>query len=655
MAGRRLLSLLNTSSEKPLQAEKRGFDESLVDMDAAGKTSLSPLKWVAIVVPVLLLIAFDYVRHFVLPFSFLHGWSGLLIVWTMALAGVAVFILAIFAVMGKMERDRLRHYRELAAPASVASALGHSLKLEQILSVALDKVMKILDVQGGTVCVLDESRRELEHLAHRGIPPELLGPLNRVKLDGHFHSSVVETGEPAVIEDLWEDPQVGARVRERGFRSLVVVPLSAEGKVVGVMALASTQKRLFSPSLITMLTSIGNQLGMAVRNAVLFQDQVRRSKEFAVLNAISSAVSSSLDLKEVMVAAIDRVLDLMEAEAGEIWLLEESGQELTLAIHRGLFPEGFHEVERFPIGLGLPGLVTQAGEPVICQNLSRDERFLRQSVKDKGFQFLACLPLKSKGRVVGTMSIASLKRHDLSSRDIELLVSAGNQIGVAIENASLHRKVQAMAILEERERIAREMHDGVAQVLGYVNAKTLAARRLLSLGKLCQAEEALGQLDEAAREVYADVREAIVGLRATTSSSRGLIPTVREYSEWFSRQNMIQVEFAVEGLSDDEVGRAAELQLIRIVQEALNNVRKHAQAQRAWVRLSATNGQVHLTLRDDGHGFNPERVARGPWPQFGLQTMRERAESIGGTFGVSSAPGRGTEVKVEVPKGACLS
>ncbi|MDP2743499.1 MAG: GAF domain-containing protein [Dehalococcoidia bacterium] len=612
---------------------------------------LSPLKWATMVVPAAVLIAFDYLRHFVLPFEFLHGWSGFLLLWGLALLGVLVFSQTVFTIIGRMEQQVLRHNRELEATASIATALGQTLKLQQVLEVALNKALDITGVQGGLVCVLDEVRQELVHLAHQGLPQEVLGPLNRAKLSmDPIGAQVVETGSPVILADLWKDPRVAEVAKRFGFRSSVSVPLKADGRVVGVIALASTRERRFSPSEVAMLLGMGSQLGMAVRNAVLFEDLVRRNRELAALNRISGAVSSSLNLNEVMVAAVDSVMDLMESEAGEVWLLDETGKELAMALHRGLFAESFRQIERFRVGEGFPGRVALTGEPMVTQNMSEEAHYLRQSVKDQNFRFFACLPLKSRGRVVGTIDIASRQERELSSSDLQLLSSIGSQIGVAIENAALHQKIQNLAVLEERGRIAREMHDGLAQVLGYVNTKTQAVKRLLSLDQVSQAEEALGQLEEAARDVYADVREAILGLR-TTVSSHGLVSAISEYLDWFSRQNSIQVEVTVEGQADVALEPIKEIQLIRIVQEALSNVRKHAKAQKAWVHLFTADGHLRLTVQDDGQGFDPDRISRGMWPQFGLRTMKERAESVGGTFEVSSVPGQGTTVKLVVPKG----
>ncbi|MDP2936722.1 MAG: GAF domain-containing protein [Dehalococcoidia bacterium] len=633
---------------------KRTAGSANTDQAGGFLAGLGWLRWIIMAVPAVILIAFDYLRHFVLPFEFLHGWSGFLLLWGLALLGVLVFSQTVFTIIGRMERQVLRHARDLEGTAAVATALGHSLKLEHILQEALNKVLEITGVKACTICILDEARKELVHVAYRGLPEEVLGPLQRAKLsEDSIGSRVVETGKPVILTNLWEDPRVADVAKKHGFRSAVSVPLMAEGKVVGVMALASTQERFFSHSEVAMLVGIGGQLGMAVRKAALFEDLVRRNRELAALNRISGAVSSSLNLNEVMVAAVDSVMELMESEAGEVWLLDETGKELAMALHRGLFAESFRQIERFRVGEGFPGRVALTGDPIVTQNMSEEAHYLRQSVKDQKFRFFACLPLKSRGRVVGTIDIASRQERELSSSDLQLLSSIGSHIGVAIENAALHQKIQNLAVLEERGRIAREMHDGLAQVLGYVNTKTQAVKRLLSLDQVPQAEEALGQLEEAARDVYADVREAILGLR-TTVSSHGLVSAISEYLDWFSRQNSIQVEVTVEGQADVALEPIKEIQLIRIVQEALSNVRKHAKAQKAWVQVSASNGHLCLTVRDNGQGFDPDRISRGMWPQFGLRTMMERAESVGGTFEVSSVPGQGTTVKLVVPKGACV-
>lgn len=218
------------------------------------------------------------------------------------------------------------------------------------------------------------------------------------------------------------------------------------------------------------------------------------------------------------------------------------------------------------------------------------------------------------------------------------------------ENLRLQERLQSLAMLEERERIAREMHDSVGQVLGYVNTKAQAVKVLLESGKVAEAQRQLAQLEQAAREVYADLREAIVSLRTATSPDRRLIPALREYVGRFAELSGVQTELITEGDPSRYVfGPTTELHLIRIVQEALTNVRKHAMARQAWVRFSLNEGGLVVIVADDGAGFDPARVQREGWPGFGLQSMRERAEAIGGHFSIRRRDGSGTEVEVNLP------
>jgi two-component sensor histidine kinase len=185
------------------------------------------------------------------------------------------------------------------------------------------------------------------------------------------------------------------------------------------------------------------------------------------------------------------------------------------------------------------------------------------------------------------------------------------------ENLRLQERLQSLAMLEERERIAREMHDSVGQVLGYVNTKAQAVKVLLESGKVAEAQRQLAQLEQAAREVYADLREAIVSLRTATSPDRRLIPALREYIGRFAELSGVQTELVTEGDPSRYIfGPATELHLIRIVQEALTNVRKHAMARQAWVRFSLNEGGLVVIVADDGVGFDPARVQRLGHPEL---------------------------------------
>jgi signal transduction histidine kinase len=211
-------------------------------------------------------------------------------------------------------------------------------------------------------------------------------------------------------------------------------------------------------------------------------------------------------------------------------------------------------------------------------------------------------------------------------------------------------KLRQRAIVEERERIARELHDGQAQLLGYVNTKAMAVRLMLKNRRIEAAERHLLQLEEAARGLFVEVREAILGLKMAGDDGAGLTAMLKEFTVQFTRLSGLPVELtftpAVESLT---LTAETELQLLRIVQESLTNVRKHASATKVQIRMQIDDDTMALTVSDNGQGFDPDRVRADHRPHFGLSTMRERAEAIGAAFSLDSRPGAGTHISVRLP------
>lgn len=375
------------------------------------------------------------------------------------------------------------------------------------------------------------------------------------------------------------------------------------------------------------------------------------NQELEALLAVGRAATSSLYLSEVLEKALDAILRVTSAEAAEVWLATGDG-DLELERHRGLAPEAFLERTRFRRGEGLPGVAAESGAPLLVHDLASDPRFLRQGVTRLGFQSFCALPLRHRGETVGVLAVAARDPEALRAEaELRLLEGIGERLAIAIENSRLHERVLDRAVLEERERIARELHDGLAQVLGYINTQTLAIKKLLASGRSEEAEQQLHAMEDAARQVYGDVREAILGLRTSLASADGLVPSVRRYLESYGEMTRIATRLDVNDQAEAlRLPARTEIQIMRIVQEALSNVRKHAQASRVTVCFTATEDGLTVEVADDGQGFVQQPDTPG-WPHFGLETMRERTAAIGGRFEVVSRPGLGTRVIVNVPLG----
>lgn len=204
--------------------------------------------------------------------------------------------------------------------------------------------------------------------------------------------------------------------------------------------------------------------------------------------------------------------------------------------------------------------------------------------------------------------------------------------------------VEAVAIARERDRISQELHDGIAQLLGYLHLRVQAARRALVAGRLSEATLTLHQVERLAETAYAEVREAILGLRL--ASVPDMESALREYMEHFQARWNVNVQWAVKDAQALELSPLVELQLLRVLQEALTNVRKHAQACQVHVTLERDDGWIVMTIEDDGIGFDLEDIRLG---HFGLRLMRERCESVGGSLHIKSTPGRGTRIEARLP------
>ena len=208
---------------------------------------------------------------------------------------------------------------------------------------------------------------------------------------------------------------------------------------------------------------------------------------------------------------------------------------------------------------------------------------------------------------------------------------------------------RTLAVLHERERLARELHDSLAQVLAFVGMQGQTIRRLLARGEIAAADEHVGRLVEVAREADTDIRESILGLRVALAGG-GLWPALATYLSQYEQRYEIHTELGrPERLGDGAFDPLVEVQLLRIIQEALTNARKHSRARSVCVTFAAQDGRAQVMVQDDGCGFDPGEVYGDSGGRVGLRVMRERAEEIGGTLNVQSAPGEGTQVIVTAP------
>lgn len=383
----------------------------------------------------------------------------------------------------------------------------------------------------------------------------------------------------------------------------------------------------------------------------LQERMTRQNRELLDLHGAGLGILGERDLETVLQLVVDRARELVGARYGALSLAPDEG-EIDAFLVSGITPEQRALLGDPPRGHGILGVVLSEGTTLRIEDITRDPRSIGFPEHHPPMRSLLAAPVISQGRVMGNLYLTEKEAGRIfDGEDEETLRRFATLAALAIENARLHRQIQALAVTEERERIAREMHDSLAQVLGYVNTKAQATEALLGSGQTERAMAQLGQLSAASRAAYADVREGILGLRASLGESRGFLPTLRDYLTQWQEQSGVVAVLLTEPPEDfaPRLSPNAEVQLLRIIQEALANVRKHASASRAVVRLVMEQGELVASVEDDGAGFDPEDLGRAMLPRFGLATMRERAEAIGGTLTITSRLGAGTIVAARIP------
>ncbi len=360
------------------------------------------------------------------------------------------------------------------------------------------------------------------------------------------------------------------------------------------------------------------------RNFSRLRDELtHRAQHLETLHETSMSVTGELAPERLHEAIAQGAAGMIGADRAMLRLLPEEGRPETAVVA----PQGETPTEREQ---GLALSVAASGEA------------RRVSEGDRAFLGVA---LRRRGRGAGAITVARDAGRAFTVEDELVLDMFAVAASAGIENAYRLEEAQQVATIEERERIARELHDDLGQLLGFLTAKIQAAQELSVRGRDEQLREELAGLENATRMLGGQVREAILGLRARVGPDRSLGRALEDYVADFGIQAGLRAEFEGDPDTGHDLSGPSQYQLLRIAQEALSNARRHAGARVVRVGLRAGGGAIVLRVEDDGSGF--DRAAGTPG--FGLKMMAERAAALGGKFEVLSTPGSGTVVEVRVP------
>lgn len=567
--------------------------------------------------------------------------------------------------MLQAEENIRRRFLELTTLNKTSAAVVSNLETNQVINSILNEVQNLLSVRQCALLVINEPIQKLELRASRGFSMEQDIAVDLTSADQRMPVlQAIHTNQPVQIPDI--DPSshllpVLAKASPEGCRSALVIPITAPHIPPAVLIIYRTDVHVFTKAEIDLATSFANQAAIALEHAILFsltdaelQKQVR---SLSALNRVGHTVSQSLVINDVLDNAMNAVLEVMPADACWIYLQRETESFLRLRAQSGLPGEVAERVRDRHVrhNQGVMGQVAASGEAILLEaaDLNPEDWPDDPVISETRWQSLAAAPLLAKEKLIGVLGIGTYASRAFTETEVELLQAIGDQMAIAVVNARLYRLSGELATLEERNRVAREIHDTLAQGFTGILVQLQAAERL-SLKNPTAALQNLQEARELARESLQEARRSVLNLRPTTLENHTLDEAIAMQASQFEAKTGIKTHFVVEGYPS-ALDPRVEKNLYRITQEALANVNQHAEASRVSVTLAFQEDSVNLTITDNGKGLNGQldhlsELAGSKNGHFGLLGIKERARIVNGTAYIESPETGGTIIRVVIPE-----
>jgi signal transduction histidine kinase len=436
-------------------------------------------------------------------------------------------------------------------------------------------------------------------------------------------------------------------------QSAVLVPLKTGEAVFGLLCLIFDARRKFTNRSIRLFNAVAEIAGASLRRAVVLEaleKQVAiRTQHLSTLYQINTVASEPLQLHPLLDQVLAITLEAMKSSAGAIHFLDERAQVLVLAAQRGLPPETAVALESLSARDEFWQNLIRSPNPLVLPDLSVQSGIAPQLVDFDSHTSRAYIgaPLRAKGQALGLISLFGETILEYTIEDITLFMTIADQVGGLVERARLAQQAELAAVVQERQRLARELHDSVTQLLYSQVLFSGASLKVLRQGNTSLAEQHLARIEQAAQQALKEMRLLVYELRPSNDLDEGLGNALQRRLDAVEKRSGIDARLVVQGVV--ELDPIQTLNLFRIAEEALNNTLKHAHASAVQVALRAENGSVTLEIIDNGRGFDPADRAQGG---MGLANMRERAAALGGQFELASTAGQGTRVMVRASSGA---
>lgn len=376
----------------------------------------------------------------------------------------------------------------------------------------------------------------------------------------------------------------------------------------------------------------------------------RDRQEAIILYQLGMQITASLDLELVVNAVADGARQMLAADIGLVGLMHQEHREIVVQATSGNRTDALKHL-RVPLRKGAPTGFLSSEEPLIIESYDGNGSapHSMEFIRAEGIVSVLSVPLRRGERLLGLVMVMTRQPRHFTSEESQMLARLAHFVVVAIENAQLYRQVRYLAVLEERDRLGRELHDDLAQALGYIKLKSSIVDDLVQRGEIEQSRAGILELKQVASQAYTNVREAIFSLRTIVSSELGLVPVLQDYLAEYKSHYGLDASLLVDSDFPTTLSTEVMIQVIRVIQEALTNARKHAQASQVRVRFERMDGTGRIIVQDNGRGFDPNTPRENGGQHCGLGIMRERMQGVGGTLDIDTTLGKGTRIIMNLP------
>jgi signal transduction histidine kinase len=546
--------------------------------------------------------------------------------------------------MPKPQRAQRGKPDQRDALIEAALALSSELSLPVVLQRIVEIAVQITGARYGALGVIGPGGRISEFIT-TGVTPAEHDAIGDLPIGRGILGYLIEDARPLRLPNLSEHPRsVGFPKHHPPMFSFLGAPVKAHGRVFGNIYLTEKQgEDEFDADDETTLIALAAQAGAAIGNSELYAETRRREHSLDALREVNSAILSGAPRDDVLALVARHARELAGADLVTLVIPTDDPGTLRIAVADGVHSDRLVGMD-VPLQGSVSGEVIGTGLPVTVGDASNDPRTYQPMVRGGQMGPSVFVPLSLRGRAFGTLAVSHLVGGDpFAEEEILLVQTFAGQAALALEYARAQTELQRLMVMDERERIATELHDGVIQSLFAVGLGLQAtAIRVEDPEVESRIEEAVGELDHAIR----DLRNYIFGLRPGILADRQLDQALHDMAADVAAKNNLDVDVEIDPAVAAELSSSSG-DIIQLARGALSNVARHAEARKAWVSLTRDGATIVLEVRDDGKGFDPRRRRRAG--HDGLTNIRNRADAMGGTADITSAAGKGTAVRIILP------